>query len=314
MTLTLASLWSKAALHEAARTRATDVDVDHLYLGLLALGGSAARVLGRHGVTLAAARERVREQQAADLARLGVPGAEALTPRPLRYDELDHAEWRPTPRAQAVHEAAGKASDTRALLDALVHESSGTVRRLLAAEGVDATALLAELAGADDDGLVVERAPLSHDLLPAPATARRVRVFVPVPPDAAATALADPAFLRAWAISPGADASEGGLTFTQRRGRKAVTTRFHVERHREADAEVVTWREELLEPHAGENLRVERLELREAPGGAELVRVRSYRRWGVLGRLLAPLFDRMGGWGLLHSTQGLGFALVDHRS
>lgn len=313
MTLTLASLWSKAALHEAARTRATDVDVDHLYLGLLALGGSAARVLGRHGVTLASARGRVREQQATDLARLGVPGAEALTPRPLRHDELDHAEWRPTPRAQAIHEAAARASDTGTLLDALIHESSGTVRRLLAAEGVDATALLAELARADDDRLVVERAPLSHDLLPAPATARRVRLFVPVPPDAAATALADPTLLRAWAIPPGAEASADGLTLTHRRGSKAMTTRFHVERHREADAEVVTWRQELLEPHAGENLRVERFELRQAPGGAELVRVSSYRRWGVLGRLLAPVFDRIGGWGMLHGTQGLGFAVVEHQ-
>ena len=38
----------------AARVGVREVDTEHLYLGLLALGGAAARLLGSHGVTLAA--------------------------------------------------------------------------------------------------------------------------------------------------------------------------------------------------------------------------------------------------------------------
>lgn len=44
MSMLLTSRWTGAAHLEAARTRTTEIDVDHLYLGLLAVGGQAARI------------------------------------------------------------------------------------------------------------------------------------------------------------------------------------------------------------------------------------------------------------------------------
>ena len=49
MNIKLSSLLTTASWREAARLRAAEVDLEHLYLGLIAVGGSAARLLGRHG-------------------------------------------------------------------------------------------------------------------------------------------------------------------------------------------------------------------------------------------------------------------------
>ena len=76
MKLSLANLWTTAAYREALRTRAPELDLDHLYLGLLAFGGSAARVLGHHGITLRSARQRVADAAASDLARLGIDASD----------------------------------------------------------------------------------------------------------------------------------------------------------------------------------------------------------------------------------------------
>ena len=65
-------------LLEAARTRVSEIDIDHLYLGLLAVGGQAARILGRHGVSLSTARRRVRESLTSDLDALGLAAARAM--------------------------------------------------------------------------------------------------------------------------------------------------------------------------------------------------------------------------------------------
>lgn len=49
MSMMLSSRWTSAAYLEAARVRTPEIDIDHLYLGLLAVGGQAARLLGATG-------------------------------------------------------------------------------------------------------------------------------------------------------------------------------------------------------------------------------------------------------------------------
>jgi hypothetical protein len=42
MKLTVTQAWLNASAHEAGRVGAAAIDVDHLYLGLLGIGGAAA--------------------------------------------------------------------------------------------------------------------------------------------------------------------------------------------------------------------------------------------------------------------------------
>ena len=102
MSMLLVSRWTGAAHLEAARTRTTEIDVDHLYLGLLAVGGQAARILGRHGVSLTSARRRVRESLTDDLSALGLDAATDILPPPRAARDLDFTEWRATGRAQRI--------------------------------------------------------------------------------------------------------------------------------------------------------------------------------------------------------------------
>lgn len=155
MNITLALLWANASWREAARVGVREVDTEHLYLGLLALGGAAARLLGSHGVTLASARERVRDAQAADLRSLGIdPDPLLLPPRQLR--EIGHPDLVFTPAARRIVDA--RHPDTYACLVELLKQADAP-RRLLAADGVLPNDLVAELKEGSDDALAAETVP-----------------------------------------------------------------------------------------------------------------------------------------------------------
>lgn len=311
MKLSLVNVILAAAHQEALRLRAAEVDVDHLYLGLLASGGSAARLLGRHGISLASARRAVQDAQSADLASLGVA---ASAPAPLALDQVPEGDFRATARAKALMEAFDKASDSYGVLIALLREPSGTVRRLVNADGVVPQDLAPALKEGSDDPLAAEAVPVDPHLLPAPARAHRVRHFVSAPVHHVADALADPALLSRWAYDPErTEALAGGETFRTARGKKTMTLRFHHTRRHEDDAEVVTWVQEMLDgPHAGEPLLYDRFEVHPAPGGSEMVRTAGRRTFGLLGRLMAPTTDRFVGWGLLHGGAHLAAAIAEH--
>lgn len=302
----LSALWTTAAWREAARLRASEVDVEHLYLGLIGVGGAAAALLGRHGVSLASARQRVRESMAVDQ-----PGIDpADLPSPIHFMHLDDPAWQATPRANAVLKAA-KMNDTYSLLVELLKEPSGTVRKLVHADGVVPQTLVPELKDGADDPYAPEATAADDALLPPPNRAQRVRRFISAPPDAVADALADPALLALWAYDPTrAQVSDGGLVVRHEKAGKALTVRYTVGR----DGSDILWTTEALDTkHAGERLTYDRFEVRPAPGGSTIVRTAGRRTFGLLGRALAPVHDLFGSWGLLHTMQAITIGIADRQ-
>ncbi len=149
MSLRSAVVWGNASWREAVRMREAFVDVDHLLLGLAASGGPAARLLARHGLTLATGRRAARDVDANALGSLGVD-VDALAPVPPRpADELHHraAGHAPmTPRADRLCRALPRRSTERDYLTALLAEPSRTAHEVLQRAGVDVGALTRDLA------------------------------------------------------------------------------------------------------------------------------------------------------------------------
>ncbi len=311
MSLKLVALWSQASWREAARVRSGEIDLEHLYLGLIALGGSAARLLGRHGICLASARRRVRERDLGGGASGQAPDAAPLPPLTIR--ELGEGSWKATARADALIATAGKAPDTFGILVALLQEPTGTVRRLVGADGVLPQSLVPELKQGADDQYATDRVPVDTAILPAPARAHRVHFFVSAPPSLVADVLADPATLALWAVDPAkSEIGDGGETVRHRRGDKTMTLRYHHKRARTDGVETVTWIAEMLDaPHTGEALMYDTFTCNPAPGGTELVRTEGRRRFGVVGQLLAPLWDSFANWGMVHGMLALSFGIAD---
>lgn len=317
MSMLLVSRWTGAAHLEAARTRTTEIDVDHLYLGLLAVGGQAARILGRHGVSLTSARRRVRESLTDDLSTLGLDAAADVLPPPRAARDLDFDDWQATGRAHDLVNEVKLRDGTCTALATLIAEPSGVVRRLLVADDVDPQAVAAELAAASDEpGGAIERVEADAALLPSPAWARRIRHYLSSPPGQVAEAIADPDLLAAWAYDPRkSEADDSGETIRHTAGRRTMTARAHHTRRREGEAEVVTWVQEMLDgPHAGQPLRYDRFAILPAPGGTELVHTAGQRSFGPLGRLTAPLSGWFGGIGMTYGAQRIGLEVADRQA
>lgn len=311
MKLTLAIHWCNAAWRESARAGSRELDVDHLYLGLVALGGAAARLLGRHGISLASARERVREAQAADLSMLGIEGALLqLPPRALK--DLGDPDMQFTSRARALCDRLSKAPDTFAILVGLLKESDA-VRRLLDADGVAPNDLVQELRAGSDDPLVADRVPPAAGVLPEPARGLRITRFVSVAPEHLADVLADPASLAWWAYDPAhAEVSAGGEFVRLARGKREITVRFHLSRHEDGANHQVSWLQELTDgEYAGQPLRHDRFDITPAPGGCELTRTTSYRLFKLSGRLLAPVIERATALSAVHALQFIAYGAAE---
>lgn len=254
-------IWVRASVHEAHRAGAPVVDVDHLFLGLLAVGGTAARILGRHGVTLDGARRRV-----------GVVG------EPVDGDEY----WHATERARAIVDGSGSAGGTVDLLLRLLDEP--TVRDLVVAEGVDPQGLADELR-ATADGYTPEPVRPDPELLPTSAFAFRSTTFLSARAAPVTEALADPQVLRAFAWGPGVKVDDDGLT--GRRTRRGRTTTLR------ASLRDGTW---VFAGEGGTVMKYERFVVAEAPGGCEVVREHGYRVVGLAARLLQSLSGGPKGW------------------
>lgn len=90
--------------------------------------------------------------------------------------------------------------------------------------------------------------------------------------------------------------------------------RLSCTRTTEADAEVVTWVHTAEDTkYAGETLTYDRFEVRPAPGGSEVTRIAGRRTFGLVGRVLAPVYDLFGSWGLLHTMQAITFGIADRQ-
>lgn len=316
MSMLLTSRWTGAAHLEAARTGLAEIDVDHLYLGLLAVGGQAARILGAHGVSLASARRRVRESLAEDLSALGLDAVEAVLPPPTAARDLDFSDWQATGRAHDLVTAQAKGrGGTAAALLALIAEPSGVVRRLLTADGVDPDVLATDLADAPGEPDAVERVAADPVLLPPPARATRIRHYLSSPPDAVGDAIADPALLAAWAYDPEkAEIGDAGETIRHSRGRKKLTLRVHHTRRQDGEADVVTWIQEMVDgPHPGQPLRYDRFAIVPAPGGADLVHTGGQRSFGLLGRITAPFTGWISGLGMTYGAHRIGMEIADRQ-
>lgn len=149
MTLRSAWMWGNASWREAVRLREPFLDVDHLLLGLVGLGGPAARLLGRHGFTLVAGRRAAALVSATALASLGVEAASLPAVDPVPVGDLHaaasgHAPM--APRAERLRKTLQRRSTERDYLAAVVDEPSGTVLEVLERAGVDIGALVVDLA------------------------------------------------------------------------------------------------------------------------------------------------------------------------
>lgn len=301
MKFTLHQSWLSASWREADSLCLDVVDLDHLYLGLLGVGGVAARLLGAHGITLASARERVRESITDDLASLGI--TEQTLPDPLPFAATGMGTYRETARAKDVLAAGVKAPDTYALLVLLLQEPSGTVRRLVHADGVIPQDLAAQLREGSTDPFAPTSVPAVAGLLPEPAHARRLTCYVSAPPERVAAALQSPAVLPYCASFGEAEVSADGLTAVMNRGKKSMTINANVTTGNNA----ITWTLTLQDtPYAGQGLNYHRFFLAEAAGGTELTHEFGYRTFGLLGRLIEPITMRFaGGIGMIHQCYAL---------
>ncbi len=289
-------IWVRASVHESRRAGAQLVDVDHLLLGLLAVGGAAARVLGRHGVTLDGLRRRV-----------GSVGAQ----------EEGDAYWHATHRARAVVDASGSAAGTVDLLLRLLDEPP--VRDLVAAEGADVDPLADELR-ATPDGYVPEPVSPDPELLPTSAFAFRSTTFLSAPAARVTAALTDPQVLRAFAWGPGVEVGDDGLT--GRRTRRGRTTTLRAALRDGGNGEDPALRDARFARSSGTGdgrapssgtgvagtvvwvfvaddgrvMKYERFEVAEAPGGCEVTREHGFRIVGLATRLLQSLSGGPKGW------------------
>ena len=309
--------WQNAAWREAARLRHPEIDLDHLYLGLLAQGGAAAELLGRSGITLASAREAVRDLTAAELASLGIDARALVQPPPRSVAQLHHGAVGDVPLSQRARELAVTARSVRtdlATLRALLDEPSGRVRRLVTRNGADPDALHAGTQAQRDGRDSPERVEADPALLPRPHSAVRYRRYVSAAPDEVAEVIADPDVLTSWAIRPEDVVRCDGQDVRTRSGRgsRTMTLRWTVERSDGPDGPVVTWRRFLTGgPHDGQPLTYDRLELRPQGLGSEVTRTQGLRAWRPLGRLLAPVTARLVGLGMPVASQNIAYAVAD---
>lgn len=150
MNLRVWSIWGNAAWREAVRLREAFIDVDHLLLGLVATGGPAACLLGRHGFTLASGRRAALARHAGALASLGVDVTSLPPVTPLPVDDLHEGAAGQAPmtaRAKRLCNSLWFRSNERDYLTALLAEPSGTVREVLECAGVDVDAFTRTVTG-----------------------------------------------------------------------------------------------------------------------------------------------------------------------
>jgi hypothetical protein len=120
---------SVAAKEESLRCGHPEIDVEHLFLALIIIGGASARILTAEGITLQKARDAAAQVHADQIASLGIT---PLSPPPTSsIPDPMIAETRWSERALDVVRADDYRTDDRGVLTALLDEPSGHILRIL---------------------------------------------------------------------------------------------------------------------------------------------------------------------------------------
>ncbi len=302
MKVSLAVYWVNAAWRESERVGATEIGREHLYLGLIGIGGSAARLLGSHGITLQSAREAVR-------AHRGEPNSTPATvtpPQELR--ELNDPALNWDPDTKQIAERLRRAPDTFALLVGLLQDQNLLVRELVAADGVLPNDLVDELREGAEDAYSATRVPADKGLLQAPASGLQMSRFVSVPPSRLMDVLSDPASLAWWAYDPDtSDVGEGGERATLP-GRPPVSVRFHLSRETSGSGGHLRWIGEATSgAFAGQAVSYDDFVFSVAPGGTDMERTMGRRRLGRVPRLTGLFSDQVAAVAMPHSTAAIAY-------
>lgn len=311
--------WMSSSITETARLRHREVEPEHLLLGLLAQGGTAAALLGRYGVTLARARAAVDELADADLARVGIKVPEGLRPEPLSVDELVAAPGaREIPMSASTEALVGAkhATSVEALASLTAPEHS-PASRILEHLGVDLPGLRAELGAMTRSGagqveavsgppcMTTEYARYGMDRVL--STER----FVSLPAPELTALLADPRRLTQWAVSGDnvVELLDDGLLERHKTRRGTVLARWLLE---SAGDNRVVWSSTLASGrYDGVTGLVYDIELGEAPGGTCVRLNLAHRTFGRLGGLAYRFFWRWTRMGLAHRLPAIARAAAE---
>jgi len=229
---------SLAAMEEASRLGLRTGDIEHMFLALVINDQPAGRALRSMGIDIDSARGAVEQQQAAQLASLGI---EASFPQAGRivFHETDGYEW--SKRASDIIARSGgkdKNGDAAAVLRELVAEPSGLIVDILDRLGTTSHDVLKRL---DQFDSPVERAA------PTPVTVAgrmsgSTETFVPAPMEKVWEYLADPTNMPDWEMSvasiehAGQDVTPGtvwkGFALTSRPDGKPVKVKPQFRRSR----------------------------------------------------------------------------------
>lgn len=241
------------AWREALRVSAGHVEPEHLFLGLLASGGPAARTAAHHGLTLQAARRGAAVSRGRQLRAVGRDvAAEGFVPRaPLAALDRGGAATLPlAPETEALV-SGGRRADSELPWALMLIAESEAVAALVRAADADPAALAAALMELDPapalPGALLPLTPapcaVPHDALSAPdgilasgAAARRAarsgalgaEWFVSASPAEAFAVLSDPERIRAVLARPQdaeVDDAYGVVTAVSDRARRGTTER-----------------------------------------------------------------------------------------
>ena len=310
--------WLSAMHAEAARLHHREIEPEHMLLGLLAQGGTAAAVLAAHGVTLARARAAVDEMADTDLARVGIILSDTLRPAPIAAEELTAKEGGEIPLSEAAAEfidSKGASFNTSAqALQALISSSAVSLQspavRLLAHCGVDIDYLRTELSEiAADKESARGRYRMTDEYreygLDRELSQER---FISAPVAQLTALLRDPDRLTWWAL-PRQQVTEvlsdGAVQRVEGR-RRTGFLRWRLETSLDTR---VAWSCTVVSGRLdGEVAFVKDLHLIEAPGGTRVRLILAHRTWGPLGALLYPFFWRGTRLGLENTLTGIARA------
>ena len=313
--------WLSAMHAEAARLHHREIEPEHMLLGLLAQGGTAAAVLATQGVTLTRARAAIDEMADTDLARVGISLSDALRPSPIAAEELTTKEGGEIPLSDAAAEFInnkGASFNTSAqALQALISSSAASLQspaiRLLAHCGVDIDYLLTELSEiAVDRESALGRYRMTDEYrrygLDRELSQER---FISAPVARLTALLSDPDRLTWWAL-PRQQLTEvlsdGAVQRVEGR-RRTGFLRWRLETSVDIR---VTWSCTVVSGRRdGEVAFVKDLHLIEAPGGTRVRLVLAHRTWGPLGALLYPIFWRGTRLGVENTLTGIARAAAE---
>lgn len=313
--------WLEAMRTEAARLRHREVEPEHMLLGLLAQGGTAAAVLAGHGVTLAGARAAVDDMTHADLARVGINLPDALKPAPISAEELTAEAGGEIPLSDAAAELIdnkGTSFDTSAqALQALISSSTASLQspvvRLLAHCGVDVGYLRTELSEMVADEETARGRDRMTDEYRGYGLDRELSQerFISASAAQLAALLRDPDRLTRWALPRQqlVEVLSDGVVQRVEGRRRIAFLRWRLET---AVDTRVTWSCTAVSGRRdGEVAFVKDLHLIEAPGGTRVRLVLAHRTWGRLGALLYPIVWRGTRLGLENTLAGIARAAAE---